>query len=138
MSNDNDRISLSGSINSLEGEGEGTADAASNVSLSQTYAKLFYAGAGHSLKVLAILCQGLTNQNGHLLIDPSALPWSTAKWPTEIKLTANDLQKDVERRTVASGNIISGPCPKAWTIAHATQWLDDNPITDVAEVALIH
>ena len=89
------------------------------------------------MKGLAILCQGLKNENGQPLVDPSALPWSAAKRQTEIKLTAIDLRKEVNRRAVASGNILSGPRPKAWTIPRATQWLEENPITDAADLAFI-
>jgi len=55
--------------------------------LGQTFAELFYNGAGRSLKALAALCQGLLNSDGTGLVDPSALPWSTVKRPSNIKQT---------------------------------------------------
>ena len=110
---------------------------ADNISSCKTYAETFYEGNGNSLKALAILCQGLTDKDGQPLVNPSALPWSAAERPSAIKLTAGDLRKEVERRTIASGNILAGPRPKAWTIPRLSKWLDDNPISDVAEVAFI-
>ena len=79
----------------------GNDDSAGNIPSSPTSAEFFYACAGHSLKALAILCQGLKNENGQPLVDPSALPWSAAKRQTDIKLTAIDLQKEVNRRAMA-------------------------------------
>jgi hypothetical protein len=76
-------------------------------------------------------------KNGCVLVNPSALPWSTAKRPSAIKLLANELRKEVKRWTMESGNNLSGPHPKAWAIARATQWLDYNPIADAPEVSFI-
>lgn len=50
---------------------------------------------------------------------------------------AKDLQKEVERWSIVSGNILTGLCLKEWTIPCLTKWLEDNPISDVAEVACI-
>jgi hypothetical protein len=140
MSNNNDSISFYGSVDAPRCKG--TVDAVSSVPFhlhasSQIYANFFHVSAVCLLKVLATLCQGLLDKNGHALVDSSALPWRAAEHPSAIKLLANDFGKEVEQGTMVSGFILSGPRPKAWTIAHATQWLDDNPSTDVAEVSFI-
>ena len=137
MSIDADNSSSSSSVSIHPPDKVGDVVTADNVSSCKTYAEIFYQGNGNSLKALAILCQGLTDIEGAAIVNPATLPWSAAERPSAIKLSASDLRKEVERRTIVSGNILTGPRPKAWTIPRLSKWLEDNPITDVAEVAFI-
>lgn len=127
MSNDDSIVSFPSPI------AEVVADAGNDRSILSCQAAPHQAVLGQTS-----LCQGLLKSDGIWLVDPSALPWSAAERTSNIKLTAKDLRNEVERQSLASGNCLKCPHPKAWKIPRATQWLDENPITDATEVAFIH
>jgi hypothetical protein len=102
-----------------------------------TYAELKYDAENRSLKALAILSLGLKNPDSSPTFDPAVLPWSAALRPTALKMTAKELRAEVMRRNIAAANVLGAPCPGAWTVAKATEWLVNNPIVAVAEVDFI-
>ena len=52
---------------------------------------MFYIAKDHSLKALAILCEGLCNDDDDLLVDLSILLWSSARKMSDVKPSANEL-----------------------------------------------
>lgn len=45
----------------------------------QRASELFYLSSNCSLKSIVILCQGLVDEDGHLVYNPKLLCWSTAE-----------------------------------------------------------
>ena len=138
MTDIGDDVSLS---SSLEISGEGTNDAAALTSSDEIHSESMYASKGRTLKALALLSLGLLNDDGNALFNPSVLPWSAALRPSALKMSADELRKEVERRcatlSVAGITASNAPRPKAWTVAKATEWLTENPIIGDKEVAFI-
>ena len=102
----------------------------------QTESELFYVSHGRSLKALSILCQGLVDELGDPLVVYSILPWNSAGKSSIVKPNAIDLRAEVLHRTALS-DILIAPCPKAWTITRATEWLNEHPITGEDDIAFI-
>ena len=102
-----------------------------------TLSELMYEAENRSLKALALLSLGLLNDDGSPTFNPAVLPWSAALRPTTLKMTANELRNEVIRRTAAAENVLNAPRPKQWTVARSTDWLINNPIVAVDEVAFI-
>ena len=102
-----------------------------------TLSEQMYDAGNRSLKALAILSLGLVNDDGAPTFDLAVLPWSAALRPTTLKMTAKELRSEILRRCVAAENVLSTPRPNQWTVARATEWLKNNPIVAVDEVAFI-
>ena len=102
-----------------------------------TLSELMYEAENRSLKALALLSLGLLNDDGSPTFNPAVLPWSAALRPTTLKMTANELRNEVIRCTAAAENVLNAPRPKQWTVARSTDWLINNPIVAVNEVAFI-
>ena len=92
---------------------------------------------GRSLKALALLSLGLTNDDGTPIFDLSVLPWSAAAPPSSLKLSAKELRCEVTRRCVAAENVLNAPRPGQWPVKKSTEWLIGNPIVAEEEVAFI-
>ena len=108
-----------------------------NESSSITASEQFYVSRGRSLKALAILCQGLLDDDGALLFDPKVMPWSAADKVSSVKPNAADLKEEVKRRASMNPKIVIAPRPSAWTLQRLTEWLNEHPISGADDVAFI-
>jgi hypothetical protein len=113
-------------------------DAAAALAAHESLSELFYNTKNCSLKALELLSLGLKNDDGTPTFDLTILPWSAALHPTTLKMTTKDLQGEVPQRSVAAENVLNAPHPGQWTVAKATEWLNNNPIVATHEVAFIH
>ena len=132
--NADDSISVSSSLATPRPLEEDYATAATP---RETNSEVWYISQGRSLKALAVLTLGLTNNDGSPIFNLSVLPWSAALRPSALKMTAKELRSEVLRRCVAAGNILNSPRPSQWTVAKAMQWLVENPIVANDDVAFI-
>jgi len=105
-------------------------------SSSATASELFYIANGRSLKALAILCEGLSDESDSPLVDDDRLPWSAAKKVTDFKPTANDLRAEVIRRA-KQFEITPEPRPNAWTRTACKEWLKKNYQLHEDDIAFI-
>ena len=103
----------------------------------ETLSEMWYVSQGRSLKALALLSLGLTNDDGTPIFDLSVLPWSAAAPPSSLKLSAKELRCEVTRRCVAAENVLNAPRPGQWPVKKSTEWLIGNPIVAEEEVAFI-
>jgi hypothetical protein len=100
--------------------------------------ELFYIANGRSLKALAILCEGLRDDDGDPLVDLSILPWSSARKSSDVKPTANELRAEILRRfNIESGENSPTPRPNKWTTSRAREWLSQHPITGEDDIIFI-
>ena len=118
-------------------EDKDNAGAVAAVLLRQTDAELHFAAEGSSLKALVVLSLGLKNEDSTPNFDPSVLPWSAAKKAKTLKMLAKELRDEIIRCSVVVENILDVPCPSAWSVPKATDWLERNPITSMDDVAFI-
>jgi len=58
----------------------------------------FYIANGRSLKALAILCEGLCDDDGDPLVDVPILSRSSARRTSDVKPSANELRAEILRR----------------------------------------
>jgi hypothetical protein len=107
------------------------------------YAKEHLEKNNNSLKVLVVLCRGLRNNDGELLLDPKRAPWKHLKAST-LKATAGDYKEEVKRRWdvfIFKGNIPDAtkrvPRPKNWKMDELLDWLDKHPISSEEEVSFL-
>ena len=103
----------------------------------ETLSEMWFVSQGRSLKALALLSLGLTNDDGSPTFNPSVLPWSAAAPPSSLKFAAKELRCEVIRRSVAAKNVLNAPRPGQWPVKKATEWLISNPIVAEEEVAFI-
>ena len=96
----NDNISTSDASNSRN---ETLSEAANT---GRCESESFYIANGRSLKALAILCEGLCDDDGEPLVDVSILPWSSARRTSDVKPSANELRAEILRRF----NMVRGDC----------------------------
>ena len=108
-----------------------------NESSSITASEQFYVSRGRSLKALAILCQGLLDDNSALLFDPKVMPWSAADKVSSVKPNAADLKEEVKRHASMNPKIVIAPRPSTWTLQRLTEWLNEHPISGADDVAFI-
>lgn len=105
-------------------------------------AKRLYEDEGNSLlKILAILCEGLKDNGGTLLLDVEKEPWSLIKPRTRIKPTVDDYRTEVKRRwqgfvsSLEKGN--KDPRPKNWNTEKCVKWLHNHPVINSDEVTYL-
>ena len=91
-------------------------------SLTKTDSEQFYTSHGHSLKVLAILSQGLVGDDVDLLFNPYILRWSFAEKPSNLKPTTAKVRAEIIQCMSIDSSILMAPHPNAWTVTRATEW----------------
>ena len=103
-----------------------------------TFAEMMYVAQGRSsLKALELLSLRVKNDDGTPIFDPLVLPWSTAAHPSSLKWTAKELRSEINRRSVATENVLNAPRPSQWPVKKTTDWFIDNPIVADDDVAFI-
>ena len=73
-------------------------DAAAINPPGMTLSEVMYVTEGRSLKALALLSLGLTNNDGSPTFNPLVLPWSAAACVSALKMLAKELRVEVLRR----------------------------------------
>lgn len=114
---------------------------ASTSSGSVSHAEQHYASKNHSIKALVAMCRGLLDGDKPLL-DISVEPWASMKITT-VKPTAKEYKEEIERRwqiSVGAAGIKQQkgkPRPKQWLMPKLLEWLDENPISDSADIGYL-
>ena len=71
-------------------------DAAAINPPGMTLSEVMYVTEGRSLKALALLSLGLTNDDGSPTFNPLVLPWSAAAPPSSLKFAAKELTHQIK------------------------------------------
>jgi hypothetical protein len=88
-----------------------------SANIGRCESELIYIANGRSLKALAILCEGLCDDDGDPLVDLSILPWSSARKSSDVKPSANELRTEMLCRfKIESGDNSLTPRPNKWTL----------------------
>lgn len=100
--------------------------------------EVYYLEKNQCLKTLVVLCRGILGKDGKQLLDPCESPWKYMKVST-IKATSSDYKIEINRRWNLFGKEsgILLPHPRAWSLSKVLDWLDENPITSVDDVAFL-
>jgi hypothetical protein len=93
-----------------------------------------YQDSGNEKKVLYLLSIGLKGNNGPLF-SLEQEPWSLLP-KNSLRPKNNDYVKEITRRSKAY-SIQPMPRPSNWTRQQITDWLERNPIHDVADIAFL-
>lgn len=103
---------------------------------SQTALEVLYHYRNCSLKLLAILCQGLEVFDGDPVYNPRVLSWSAAEKVSNIKPNAAELKEEVIQ-SASKQTMTSCQWLNAWMLQHLTDWLNKHRIDREDDVSLI-
>jgi hypothetical protein len=103
-----------------------------------------YKNNNNSLRILAVMCRGIKNNNGGEFVDFNAEPWNSLNHST-YRPSLAEWRSEVKRRSKANiaakrGSKLSkkdNPSPNQWTIPRCQKWLDSYPIRDESDVAFL-
>ncbi|KAL3817656.1 hypothetical protein ACHAXA_002001 [Cyclostephanos tholiformis] len=108
--------------------------------------EIYFEENGRSLKLLVALCRGLKDANGNYVLEPDTDPFWSSLGPRIRRPTAEGWHAEIRRRweTFVGARYRScpndprlGPRPNGWKLQKVLQWLDDNPIDAIEDVAYL-
>ena len=94
-----------------------------------------YIESGNKKKVLYLLSIGLMNHNNKPLISFEREPWSLLP-KAVLRPRNNDYKNEIVRRATLF-NSTPVPRPSNWTKAQTMEWLQQNPVCDIADIEFL-
>ena len=97
----------------------------------------FYVAHNRSILSLAVLCLGLCDSDGNLLLDPAKNPWKSMK-KKMVHPSASDMKAEVKRRWELFGDLGDKlPATKYWDKKQLEEWLREHPITGAEDISFL-
>ena len=97
----------------------------------------FYVAHNRSVLALAVLCLGLRDSDGNLMLDPAEKPWKSMKKKT-VNPSTTDMKAEIQRRWETFGGLgEKPPSSKYWDKKQLEKWLSEHPITGVDDVSFL-
>jgi hypothetical protein len=102
-----------------------------------------YVECGNEKKVLYLMCIGLTHRNNNsneaqLLFSFEQEPWSLLLAKNSFLRPKNsDFVHEITRRAHLFNLVRPLPCPSKWSRVQILEWLEQNPIQNVADIEFL-
>ena len=99
-------------------------------------AEQFYVAHNRSVLSVAVLCLGLRDTDGNLMLDPAKKPWKSMKKKT-VNPSKEDMRGEIRRRWEIFDLGDKPPATKYWDKKELEKWLGEHPISGVEDVSFL-